>query len=251
MQGLDLFGSHWFIVMGALVFAAFIRGITGFGFSLFFAPFCILIMEPKAAVPVNLLLAQLSNVVVLASCFKSVKIKRLLTMMAGSLLGVPIGVYIIVVISPSVLKILIGGVTVLFAILLVLKLTPHFTNERLASGIAGFMCGIFGTSVSLGGPPVILFMHTQSWPKEEIYPSLSLFFLVSTGASLIGLSISGIITTDMLLMSASLAPGLIIGVFLGLLAFKHVNQWFFRILSVVVVIGAGILAVLSGLGIMK
>lgn len=70
-------------------------------------------------------------------------------------------------------------------------------------------------------------------------------------ASLIGLFISGMVTSDILLAAASLAPGLVIGVYLGMLAFKQVNEGYFRILSVVVVVGAGILAVLSGLGILK
>jgi uncharacterized membrane protein YfcA len=251
MQGLEIFSTSWFLAIGALLVAAFIRGTTGFGLSLVFTPFMVLIMEPKAVVPVNLILASLSNIMVLASCFKAVNIRRLLPMTVCSVLGVPIGVFIITIISATVLKVLIGAITIFFAILLVFKLTPRFTNERRASGIAGLLCGILTTSTSLGGPPVVLFMHTQSWQKEEIYPSLSAFFLISTGASLIGLFISGMVTPDILWTAASLAPGLIIGVFLGMLAFKRVNELYFRILSVVVVVGTGILAVLSGLGIMK
>jgi hypothetical protein len=251
MYELYFLSYSWFLAVGALLFAAFIRGVTGFGLSLIFTPIMILIMDPKAAIPVNLLLAQLSNIVVLASCFRKVNIKRLLPMFAGSLMGVLVGVFIIIIISAAILKILIGCMTILFSILLVFKLTPRFTNERLASCVAGFLCGMLTTSVGFGGPPVMLFMHTQKWPKEEIYPSLSAFFLISTGASLIGLSLSGLVTTHILLTSASLVPGLVIGVFLGMLAFKKVNDSFFRILSVMVIIGAGVLAVLSGLGIMK
>ncbi|MDP2839444.1 MAG: hypothetical protein Q8O11_05250, partial [Syntrophales bacterium] len=73
----------------------------------------------------------------------------------------------------------------------------------------------------------------------------------STGASLIGLVISGMVTPDILWTAASLAPGLVVGLFLGMLAFKRVNELYFRFLSVVVVVGTGILAVLSGLGILK
>jgi hypothetical protein len=251
MQGFDIFSASWIVAIGALLYAAFIRGTTGFGFALVFTPFMILIMEPKAVVPLNLLLASLSNIMVLASCFRAVNIRRLLPMIACSLLGVPIGVFIIAMISPTLLKIVIGGTTVFFAILLVFKLTPRFANEGWASSIAGLMSGILNASTSLAGPPVVLFMHTQSWQKEEIHPSLSAFFLINTGASLIGLSISGMVTPAILLTAASLAPGLVIGVFLGMLAFKHVNEWYFRILSVVVVVCTGILAVLSGLGMMK
>ena len=251
MHGIDFLSYSWFLAIGALVFAAFIRGATGFGLALVLTPFLILIMDPKAAIPVILLLAQLSNIVILASCFRRVNTKRLLPMFVGSLLGVPVGVFIIIVISTAVLKILIGGMTILFSLLLAFKLTPRFANERLASGIAGFLCGMLTTAAGLGGPPVILFMHNQKWPKEEIYPNLSAFFLISTGASLIGLSLSGLVTHQILLTSASLIPGLVIGVFLGMLTFKHVNESYFRILSMMVIIGAGVLAALSGLGMMK
>lgn len=239
------------MAIGALLVAAFIRGTTGFGFSLVFTPFMILIMEPKAVIPVNLILASLSNIMVVASSFRSINFRRLLPMTVTSLLGVPLGVFIIAVISATILKILIGGITVFFAILLIFRLTPHFANERRASCIAGLVSGILNASTSLGGPPIVLFMHNQSWQKEEIHPSLSAFFLINTGASLIGLSISGMVTPDILLTAASFTPVLVIGVYLGMWAFKHVNESFFRILSVVVVVSTGILAVLSGLGILK
>jgi uncharacterized membrane protein YfcA len=249
MHGLDFLSSSWLLAIGALTFAAFIRGATGFGLSMIFTPFIILIMNPKAAIPVNLILAQLSNVVVLATCFREVNVRRLWPMFAGSLLGVPVGVCIIVVISAATLKIMIGAVTILFSILLVLKLTPRFTHERFAAGVAGFLCGMLTTSVGLGAPPVMLFMHSQKWPRGEIYPGLSAFFLISTGASIVGLFLSGLVTGRVLLTSISLAPGLVLGVMLGMLAFKHVNEYYFRMLSVTVVIAAGILAVLSGMGV--
>ena len=251
MVSLDFLSSSWFLAVGALLLAAFIRGATGFGFSLVFTPFVILILDPKAAIPVNVILAELSNIVVLASCYRKVNVRRLLPMFAGSLLGVPVGVAIIVIISAATLKVVIGAMTILFSILLVSKLTPHFTHERFASGVAGFLCGMLTTSVGLGAPPVMLFMHSQKWNKEEIYPGLSAFFLVSTGAAFVGLCFSGLVTPAILLTAFTLAPGLVIGVFAGMLAFKHCSDSYFRTLSVMVVIAAGAMAVLSGLGLFR
>jgi uncharacterized membrane protein YfcA len=251
MQGLEIFSTSWFLAIGVVFLAALIRGVTGFGFALVFAPLMLLLMQPKAVVPTNLLLSLLSNIVVLTFSFRQVNLRRLLPMIVGSLMGIPIGIFIITIISAVILKILIGGVVVFFAILLVLKVTPRFSNEKLVSGFAGFLSGVLTSSTSLGGPPVVLFMHTQSWEKNEIHPSLAAYFLFSTLASIIGLSISGMVTTGILLTAASLAPVLVIGVALGMQAFKRVNERYFRMISVAVVIATGILAVLSGLGIMK
>ena len=246
---MELFDSWWFTVMGMVLLAAFARGVSGFGFSVVFAPLAILIIDPKSAIPLNLLLAQLSNVLILLIYFRKVNTRRVLSLCVGSVLGVPVGIFVILIISSSLLKILLGTVTVLSAFLLAFKVTPtpRFTNERLAGGAAGFLCGMLTTSIGIGGPPVLLFMHTQKWSKEEIYSALSAFFFVNTGASIIGLALSGLITSPILLITASLAPVLVVGVILGMWAFKYLNEGYFRTLSILLIITVGFLALLSGL----
>lgn len=249
MHGLDLFSTSWFLATGVVLFAGFVRGTAGFGFPMVFTPVMLLIMEPKAVVPVSLLLALLSNIVVLVHSFRIVNVKRLLPMIIGSTVGVPLGVLIISVISPSPLKVLIGGITVFLALLMLLNVTPRFANERPASGIAGFLSGLLNSSTSLGGPPVVLFMHNQNWPKDSIHANLAGFFLYMTTISLIGLAIPGLVTSGIVLTAASLIPGLVIGVVLGMQAFKHFNERYFRVMSIVIVVCSGIIAVLSGFGI--
>lgn len=249
MQGIDLFSATWYLTIAITLFAAFIRGISGFGFALVFAPIMLLIMEPKSVVVVNLFLGLSSNIVVLVSGFKNLHFRRLIPLIIGCLAGIPLGLLIISVVSQSTLKILIGSVTVVFAILFFLKLTPRFKNEKPASTVAGFLSGVLTSSTSLGGPPVVLFMHTQDWQKDTIHPALSAYFMFSTISSLIGLAITGVINTKILLTTASLVPALIIGVLIGVQAFKRVNERIFRLISIFVIVGTGIVAVLSGLGI--
>lgn len=247
MPSLDVFSVSWVLVSCAVLFAAFVRGVAGFGFALVLAPILLLILSPKSVVVVNLLLGLPSNILVLRYGFRNVYLKRIFPMVASSLLGIPLGIWIIIVIAPSALRVLIGGVTIFFAILLTLGLTKAFTKERVVCGISGFLSGILSTSTSLGGPPVVLFMHNQNWRKEAIHSNLAAYFLFVASCSLIALFASGFIDAQIIMYAASLVPALLIGTGLGLVTFIRTSPRFFRGLSLMIIICAGILGILSGL----
>lgn len=249
MQSLDIFSVPWVLAFCVVLFASFIRGVVGFGFVLILAPIMLLILNPKSVVVVNLLLGLLTNMLVLRYGFRNVYLKMLVPMAASSLLGIPLGIWIIKIIAPSTLKVLIGGVTVFFAIPLVLGFTKTFTKERLACSISGFLSGILSTSTSLGGPPVVMLMHNQNWRKEVIHSSLAAYYLFASSCSLIALSVSGFINAQHVILAASLVPALLVGTSVGMVTFLRLNPRFFRGLSIVIIICAGILGILSGLGI--
>ena len=237
--------------MFVVFFAAFVRGVTGFGFALISAPTLLLIWSPKSVVAINLLLGIPSSALLLGYAFREVDLRKIFPLAAGSLLGIPLGVYIIEAIAPSALKVLIGGLTVLFAIPLLLGLGVAFRRERLASGVSGFLSGILSSSTSLGGPPVVLFMHNQNWRKEVVYSGLAVYFLFVCLCSIGALAISGLIDVEVVVGAASLLPALLVGLGLGLAVFSKINAELFRRLSIAIVIAAGVLGVLSGLGVVS
>ncbi|MEE8353292.1 MAG: sulfite exporter TauE/SafE family protein [Dehalococcoidales bacterium] len=249
MVALDIFSVSWFLALGAVFFAAVVRGTTGFGFALVLAPVLLLLLEPKPVVVIALLLGLLSNIVIVATSLPNIRWRWIAPMLAGVVLGIPFGVLTISVISPSALRVMIGAVVLAFAIPLALGFTRVFRREKPVAGLAGFAGGFLASSTSLGGPPVVLFMHNQDWRKEAIHPSLAACFLLTTSGSLVGLLIAGLVRLPTVLTAASLAPALLVGTAVGIVAFRRINERVFRVLSVVIIFGAGIVAVLSGLGV--
>ncbi len=245
---MEIFTTPWVLTIFAVLFAAFIRGVAGFGFALILAPILLHILNPTDVVVINLFLGTLSNIVVLSYSFKKVNLRRILPMIISSVFGVPIGTWIITVTSPSILKILIGGVTVFFAIPLVLGFSKTFKQEKLFGGISGFLSGILSSSTSLGGPPVVMFMHSQNWKKDTIHPSLAAYSSFLHVWSLVAFSVSGLINAQTIINAASLAPALLTGTGLGILIFRKINARYFRWFSLAIVICAGILGILSGIG---
>ena len=249
MQNLDIFSTSWALASCLVFFAAFIRGISGFGFALILAPILLLILNPTSVVVIILLLGLLSNVLVLYYSFKKVNLKIILPIIASSSIGIPLGIRIITLVSPSTLKIIIGGITVFFAVLLSLGLTKTFSHEKLASGVAGFIGGVLSSSTGIGGPPVVLFMHNQKWQREVIHASLAAYFLYSSSFSLVALTISGLVDTQLIISAVSLAPILFTGIGLGIVVFRRINARYFRRLTMAIVICSGILGISSGLNI--
>jgi uncharacterized membrane protein YfcA len=246
---LDIFSASWFLAFGAVFFAAIVRGTTGFGFALIFAPILLILLEPKSVVVVTLLLGLLSNIVVVTTSLRNIRWRWITPALIGIVAGIPLGVFTITVISSSALKIMIGGVVVLFAIPLALGFTRAFRRERPVAALAGFGSGFLASATSLGGPPLVLFMHNQDWRKEAIHPSLAACFLLTTSGSLLGLLISGLVKAPTVLTAASLTPALLAGTVPGMFAFRRIKERPFRILSIIIVFSAGVVAVLSGLGI--
>jgi uncharacterized membrane protein YfcA len=248
MPGLVVFSVPWVQAFGAVLLASFIRGVSGFGLALVLAPILLLILNSKSMVVINLLLGVVSNILVLSYSYRNVHLKGIVPMALSSLLGIPLGLWIIKVIEPSTLKIFVGSITIFFAIPLALGFTRVFAKEALASSITGFVSGFLGTSTSVGGPPVVLFMHNQNWRKEIIHSSLAAYFLFNSSSSLIALSASGFMNTQIMIFTVSLVPALLVGIVVGMAAFRRINPRLFRGFSLAVIIGMGILGVLSGSG---
>ncbi len=249
MVELDIFSATWYLVFGAVFFAAVVRGTTGFGFALVLAPILLLLLEAKSVVVIDLLLGLLASIVVVVTSLRNIRWRWITPMLAGVVLGIPLGVLTIIAISPSALKVMIGVVVLVFAIPLALGFTRAFRREKPVAGLAGFASGFLAGSTSLGGPPLVLFMHNQDWDKEAIHPSLAACFVLMASGSIVGLLIAGLVSASSVLTAASLAPALLIGTVVGMVAFRRINERVFRMLSVVIILGAGVVAVLSGVGV--
>ena len=249
MQSLEIFSTHWIFAVCAVSFAGFIRGLSGFGFGLILVPILLLILQPTAVVIIVMFLTLLNSIFVVAFSFRRIDFKRIFPMSASSLLGIPLGIWIIGVIAPNVMKISIGILIIVFAITVAKGFRKSFKSEKLSSGCAGFLSGMFASSTGLAGPPAVLFMHSQNWSKEVIHPSLSAHFVFISSCSLVVLYLVGLIDLEIIPAATSMAPAMLIGVYLGMKVFHRINTRFFRNISIAIVICTGILGIVSGLGI--
>ncbi len=245
---MEVFTVAWVLAFCTVLFASFVRGVSGFGAALIMAPVLLLITGSKSIVVVNLILGVIANIIVLCFTFRHVNLRGIIPMSLCSLLGIPLGVWVITVITPETLKVFIGAATIVFAIPLALGITREFKREAAACSISGFLSGFLSSSTSMAGPPVVLFMHNQNWQKEVIYANLTAYFLFSSVCSLAALSTRGFVEGQVAVFALSLVPAMLIGTFIGIRTFRRLDARFFRGLALVIVFCAGLLGIVSGVG---
>lgn len=231
----------------AVLLAAFTMSITGFGFALIAAPLLLFLVESKTVVIIDIVLGTVICILILWESRQHVRPKRVVLLVIGSVLGVPVGAYILSHTTTLTLKLVITALVIVFAIPLALGHSHRFKRERLICGASGFASGVLASSTSLAGPPVVLFLLNQGWEKETLRASLAAYFLFAGLAALTALGASGALSGELVVGALAYVPAVLLGFFLGRKVLPRLNAELFRRIAVLVVVVAGLLGIITSL----
>jgi uncharacterized membrane protein YfcA len=185
---------------------ALLQGITGLGLNLFAAPILI-ILQPRLVPGPVLASALLLNVLMVLRDRTGIDLHGVGWMAAGMLPGAVLAGYLLPFISLKTLALVLGSL-VLVGVLLSLAGT-HFSPRRSVLFLAGFISGLGGTLVSIGGPPVALV--NQEMKPKKLRATLSGYFILSGLTSLVALVPAGRMGSLELGLALWLFPGVILG----------------------------------------
>jgi len=169
-----------FIIALIFFFTSLVYSTFGFGFAMISIPLLSLVLSPKTAIPLSLLMGLgIGFYLIITSC-KDIKPKQILYLLIGSAIGVPFGVFILKNISSEILEIAINAVIVTSAIILFLKQSKNIisVNTKLITILIGFLSGFLGASTGISGPPVILYGINQKWEKKIFRSNLLTYFVI-------------------------------------------------------------------------
>ncbi|MCI0838672.1 MAG: sulfite exporter TauE/SafE family protein [Chloroflexi bacterium] len=221
--------------------AATIQSVTGFGFSLTLVPLLAVAWEPKAAVPVSLLLALATNVALLAQVRGQVTMRRLPGLYLGLIIGIPLGVLFLERVDADTLQITVG--VVVFAATILLYLQPSIDAGHDSFGLrlgAGAMGGALTSATSMGGPPVVLYLLGRETEIDRYRATLLAYFLPSGVLAVTAFVIVGRIDSDVLIITAAAVPAVVAGILTGGWLRTHLNAERFRRIVLGVLIATGI-----------
>ncbi|MBN2134264.1 MAG: sulfite exporter TauE/SafE family protein [Acidobacteria bacterium] len=240
------------IFIGLLIIftASLVQGLTAFGMSLISVPLLVIFMSPKIIVPIMILHGLLLNAYLLYSCRKDVNLKRIIPLMICGIIGIPFGAYLLKILSQESLKIFIGVVISFFAILFLLGFSVKIKREKAAFVPIGLASGLLNGSISMSGPPVILFFTNQGTAKAEFRANLVSYFLTMNIFTIPVFIFNGLFSSESVLYALYFLPGLILGMVLGNALAHKVPEKLFRKIALCIVLLTGVMSLLSGLGIM-
>ena len=227
--------------LACILAAAFVRGYSGFGFSLLAVTALSLRMAPAEIVPSIFLMEIAASLHLLPSIWREVHWRAIGVLLIGYTLAVPLGVWLLASMPQAPMKIALG-LTVLAATLLLMR---GFALRRMPGAAAtvgtGADSGLLNGAFGIGGPPVIMFLFSSPAGEAIGRASVIAFFLATDAIGLVFLAREGLVSADSFLRALIFLPALILGIWLGAHSFKRSDQasfrlWVLRLLALLAVL---------------
>jgi len=237
------------IVSGMLVifFAAMTQGITSFGFSLIGLPLLGFLLPLKIIVPILVIYSLVLNTIILYHIKEFIDFKKISILVTVGIIGTPFGVYLLKISDESTLKLLIGVIITIAAIANFYGYKMKVKNEKLSYIPVGLVSGLLNGSVSLGGPPIVLFLTNQDVEKQVFRANLTLYFWILNIITIPTQFLGGLITSEVIKYTIYLSPGLIVGTLLGIRLGNKLDENLFKKLTLILILCMGVLSIISAI----
>ncbi|TXL61620.1 sulfite exporter TauE/SafE family protein [Cerasibacillus terrae] len=225
-----------FIVI--ILVASILQTSTGFGFSILATPFLLLLFEPLEAIQMNLALSLVISLALITKIKQDIDTDILKRFIIGSIVGLPLGIITFLLIDIKQLKL---GISIII-LLLTLLLMAHFRiqSSKKRDFSVGGISGLLTTSIGMPGPPLLLYFSGTETKKEKLRGTTLAFYLFIYLVSLI-IHVIFVGTNHKVWISSGVAlPLVLIGLYVGQLLFKKMNQKAFRIFTYILLLFTGI-----------
>jgi uncharacterized protein len=237
------------LAAAAAFVGAFVQSTTGFGFALLLSPAAFAALEPVEAVMTLLVLGLALNLLVLFEQGRPEHVgwRGLAPLLLWALPGLALGAVALTRLSKDVLQVVVG-LAVMAVAAWQLRRRHHGADPHpVPAGVAGFTSGALTTSISVSGPPIVLWLEARGAHPEEFRASLAASFLalnLTGGVILLATEGSGSLEAGTVLPLLGLV---IAGYALGAAAFRRLNRERFYTLALALVAATGAASVVAGL----
>lgn len=228
-----------------ILVASVLQTSTGFGFSILATPFLLLIFKPTEAIQINLILSLIISSALIRKIRKDIDFGILKRILAGSVIGLPIGMIVFLLTDINKLKLGISLIILILTIMLLLKFRMNQNKKR--DLLVGGLSGSLTTSIGMPGPPLLLYFSGTDTEKEKLRGTTLAFYLFIYLVSLIIQVIFAGTNKTVWISSLWALPLVFAGLYLGQVLFKWINQNVFRIFTYIILLFTGIYLLIESL----
>lgn len=193
--------------------AATLQRAMGFGNALLAVPLMAFVVPTKSAVVIAFLNGTVITGWLLYHYWQQVDWPTTRLLGGGTVVGAPIGVIILSVVSAMALRLTLGIVTCLAAVWIIVssrwlsRPTTRYAPRTIAMGVAS---GVLSTSLATNGPPLVYELRQSGFEDDRFRATISAAFMVSNVIGLPLLALAGLVSAfDMALAAISLAACLL------------------------------------------
>ncbi|MFN2167983.1 MAG: sulfite exporter TauE/SafE family protein [Anaerolineae bacterium] len=236
------------ILIIVIVFAAaFAQSLTGFGFALVVMPLLTIVLGIRTAAPLVAVAALTVYTVNLARYRRAINISEVLRLGLASAAGVPVGIWLLSAVDEEVVMRILGAILLAYAAYSLLQPKAQRVLSRGWVFPAGFFAGCLGGAYNTPGPPVIVYGSMRQWPRDEFRAVLQALFFLNGVLVVASHAVAQHLTKSVLLYYLYAVPALAMGILLGSVVDRRIDQDLFRKIVTGMILALG-LALLLGVG---
>lgn len=246
ISAFDAAGISLFLV-GIVFAASCIQAITGIGFGVIAGPMLLVSMGSGTAIQLSIILSFLIAVLLAPATLPRVSWTLLRPLLAGVVLGTPIGALAFAFLSIDMLKIIAALVVAAMTVIATGFLSRHpvfETDSRSRRIGSGILSGIFNAALAMPGPPIAAYATAIRRDKHTIRATTLVTFLFAYPIALaFQAGFSGFgegLGWAALLLALPTVAGTIIGLFVAAIISERYFRWLtiaFLLASVVALVG--------------
>jgi uncharacterized membrane protein YfcA len=202
-------------VVAAVLIAAFLQSLSGFGFALLVMPLLTLALGVQTAAPVVALAGLTVYTINLVRYRQAIDVGEVLRLASASIVGVLLGLWLLVNVSESIVERLLGLVLVGYAAYSWIRPAAVQPLSRRWVYPAGFLAGCLGGAYNTPGPPVVVYGSLRQWPKDEFRAVLQSLFFVNAVVVVTSHLLAHHVTWQVFRLYLYALPALVLGILAG------------------------------------
>lgn len=236
----------WWII--ATVGAFFVKGLCGFANTLVFTTILSFGNSNVNISPVELILGYPTNIILAWKERRSIKWNICLPLALLVIVGSIPGALFLKNADTGIIKLVFGAVIVFIGLEMLLRefRTKKMKQSKLALGIigilSGLLCGLYGVGALLGA-----YVNRVTDDSSSFKANICVVFLADNTFRIILYALWGIITLDIIKQAAVLIPLMLMGLVLGMVSGKFLNEKLIKKIVVVMLIISGLALIINNL----
>ena len=204
--------AAFFIVL----FAYFLRGITGFGSGLIAIPLLAHLLPLTFVVPMVLVLDFVASIVLSRNTRLQVRWDEVRSLLPTSIVGIIIGTIMLVSLPRDPLLVSLALFVIFFGLRYVFNVHSEQPISRWWSIPTGLSGGVIGALFGTGGPPYVVYLSHRLHDKTQLRGTLSGLFLIDGAFRLVTFVSMGLMFQEQMLTALLMGlPVTAIGLYLG------------------------------------
>jgi len=223
-------GAGTVVLVAITLFAAFVNGALGYGFSSLTVPVALLFHSNRILNPALVLVEVFINLYVLflnRSAIPAVW-RRVAPILIGLAPGIALGSYLIASLHPAWLK--FGTYALLLPLILVQAagLRRPIRSEKLFGVPFGAGLGFLYSVTTISGPPLAVLFNNQGLVKKDFRAGLALIRVAESVLTAVAYWHLGLYVAESQSIFWAILPGVVIGIPLGAYVIRRLDAETFR-----------------------